>query len=175
MSNSDKKARLILERWVSDLQTKDRSIHKVSDNFDELFHNLWTAKVSFDIAHQLVDEAVSAHNPTDYVARFTYKNLKAQLNGQSFTDFVANWKKNIKDRAYQSFYTFYPIDGDDQEEKKYGSMSAQEYSKQRKYANTFPELDIDALKKQIKETQLINEKDRDSDIDLDINLEDNDE
>ena len=49
----------------------------------------------------------------------------------------------------QSFYAVYPIDGEaTKEERQFGNMSAQEYSKQRKYAESFPRLDIEALKKQ---------------------------
>jgi len=153
MSTSDKKrAKLIVERWASELATKsssERSRHKVSENFDELFYELWKSGVEFDVVHDMLKDIVAVHFPKLAVAKKTYTSLKTHMQGKSFPEFLDDWKENIKNKAMTSFYALYPIDGETkQEEKKFGSMSQQEYSKQRKYTEAFPQLDINELKKQ---------------------------
>jgi hypothetical protein len=150
MSNPDnKRARLILERWAADLRDKDRSRFKVTENFEELFNEMWRASIPFEIVHDMVSDAIKEHLPSGFVAKKTYATLKHQLQGKNYNEFLEDWKESIKDKAFQAFYTFYPIDGEgEKEEKKYGNMSAQEYTKQLKYASSFPTIDIEALKKQ---------------------------
>jgi len=156
MSNSDKKrAKLIIERWSSELATKsssERSRHKVSENFDSLFYDLWKSSIPFDVVHDMLSDIISKHFPNQTVAKRTFTALKPHMQGKTFVEFLEDWKESIKHKAMQSFYALYPIDGENKtEEKKFGSMSAQEYSKQRKYADSFPRLDIEALKKQREE------------------------
>ena len=172
MSKSDaRRAKLIVERWASELVLKassERSRHKVTENFDNVFYDLWKASIPFDIVHDMMSTIISHHFPSQIVAKRTYQNLKQQMGGKTFIEFLEDWKEGIKNKAYQSFYALYPIDGEmQQEEKKYGNMSAQEYSKQRKYAESFPQLDIDKLKKQREKMQ--------NNLDVDLNnLEDED-
>ncbi len=156
MSNSDKKrAKLIIERWGSELATKsssERGRNKVTENFDNLFYELWKASISFDIVHDMLSDIIAKHFPSHSVAKRTFTTLKQHLQGKSFVEFLQDWKESIKNKAMQSFYALYPIDGETkQEEKTFGNMSQQEYSKQRKYAESFPQLDIEALKKQREE------------------------
>ena len=156
MSNSDKKrAKLIVERWSSELATKsssERSRHKVSENFDTLFYELWKSTIPFDVAHDMLSEIIAHHFPNQTVAKRTYTTVKSHLNGKTFIEFLEDWKEGIKHKAMQSFYALYPIDGEvKSEEKKYGNMSQQEYSKQRKYTEAFPQLDIEELKRQREE------------------------
>ena len=146
----DKRARLILERWVSELPQKDRSKNNLSNNFEELFYDMFKASIPFDSAHGLLKEAIAHHFPTQSVAKFTYKNTRRDPN-QTFAEFLDGWKKLIADEATKAFYAFYQVEGEDakKEEKKFGNMSAQEYMKQRKYAESFPTIDTDALQKKI--------------------------
>lgn len=152
MSNNNqlKAAKLIIERWAADLTNKDRSHHNLLNNFEELFHDMWRASIPFEIVHDFMSEIIKHHLPSHYVAKKTYSAIKNKLQGQSFADFLEGWKKYIKSQAYQALYTFYPIENEEKTEKdnKFGNMSAQEYMKQRRYADSFPELDIEALKKQ---------------------------
>ena len=149
MKSDDKRARLILERWVAELSTKDRSKNSLSNNFEELFYDMFKASIPFDTAHSLLKEAIGHHFPSASVAKYTFKNVQ-QKPGQTFGEFLDGWKKLITDEATQAFYSFYQVEGENQEiEKKFGSMSAQEYSKQRKYAEAFPVIDTDALQKKI--------------------------
>ena len=138
----------ILKRWEADLSGKDRSRTAVSENFSELFYELWSASIPFEIVESLVPQAIKAHLPNKIIAGKTYKQLKQKLGGQSFHDFMDAWKKNISDKGYEAFYAQYPIEGvEEKEEKKFGSMSTQEYNKQRKYVEAFPILDTEALKR----------------------------
>lgn len=148
MANLKTVANHIFKKWESELANKDRSRGAVSDNFGELFYDMWKASVPFDIAESFITQAVKAHLPSKVIAGVTYKQLKTKLGGVSFPEFMESWKKNISDKCYESFYTQYPIEGvQDKEEKKFGSMSIQEYNKQRKYVEAFPILDTEALKR----------------------------
>ena len=152
MNNLNTVAKHVYKKWEAELASKDRSRSAVSDNFSELFYELWKASVTFEIAESYVSQAIKAHLPAKTIAGLTYKRLKPQLGGVSFHEFMDDWKKNISSKAWDAFYTQYPIDGvEEKEEKKFGSMSVQEYNKQRKYVESFPVLDIEALKKKREE------------------------
>ena len=153
MSTSDtKRAKLIVERWSSELATKssgERSRHKVSENFDNLFYELWKSSVPFDTVHDMLKDIISEHFPNHSVAKRTYAALKQHMQEKTFIEFLEDWKESIRNKAMTSFYAMYPIDGEvKQEEKKFGNMSQQEYSKQRKYTESFPQLDVEELKRQ---------------------------
>jgi len=150
VSNDKAKAKHVFKKWAASLASKDRSKNSLSDNFGELFYDLWASSVSFSDAENILDDAVKEHLPNNYVANTTYKYAKAnnKHGNQSFNEYFNSWKDLIRDRATESFYAQYPIDGvEKKEEKKFGNMSIQEYNKQRKYADSFPILDTDALKK----------------------------
>jgi hypothetical protein len=145
-----KRARLILERWVAELPQKNRAKDNLANNFEELFESMSDANIPFDAAHGLLKEAIGHHFPTKSVAKFTYKNTRRDPN-ISFDDFLDGWKRLITDEATKAFYAFYRVEGENEnkEEKKYGTMSAQEYMKQRRYADSFPTIDTDALQDKI--------------------------
>ena len=71
----------------------------------------------------------------------------AKLTSASEQDYIDNWKKTIKDKGLQAFYDYYSIDGEEakKEPAQYGSMSKEEYHKQRRYADRYPELDTESL------------------------------
>lgn len=169
MSLSEKRAKLIIERWAAELEHKDRTLSAVSGNFDEVFYELWKASVDFETVHEMLPDIVKHHLPNNFIASNTYKARKHQLN-QSFTEFMNDWKKLLKDKALQSFYSYFSVEGEDEfkeEEKKYGNMSAQEYRRQRKYAESFPELDWRKLKAQMDEAM----KNIENDLDIDVEVE----
>lgn len=147
MSNEEKKADLIFDRWQADLKEMDRSRHKVEGNFELLFVTLDESKISFEIAHQILDKAIKAHYPPSGAVDNTYRRLKPMLNGKNKQEFLEEWKENISAAAKRAFYGLYSIDGAaEQEDKKYGSMSGPEYKKQRKYAESYPILDWTKIK-----------------------------
>jgi hypothetical protein len=146
-----KRAKLILERWSSELANKDRTSTNVVGNFEELFHDMWSANIPFDEAHKLLNEAIASHLPSQSIAKLTYKGLKSQID-KTYSEFLEDWKKSISNKATQAFYSFYPVDGENiKKKKKFGNMSIQEYNKQRKHIESFPVLDTDELQKKIDE------------------------
>lgn len=142
---SDKrKANKIFERWKAYLSNADRGYDAVSGNFDELFYDLAKINVKADIAKGFLKGAIEAHLPSPVIAKWTYKRMDKNIVG-SYEEFMANWKKNITDKAGASFYAMFPFDEDKDDDKKFGNMSKQEYMKQRKYAAQFPTLDLASI------------------------------
>lgn len=147
MSKEEKKAELIFDRWKADLKEMDRSREKVPGNFELLFNTLSESKISFEYAHIILDKAIKAHYPPTGAVDNTYRRLKPMLNGKTRQEFLDEWKDNIADAAKRSFYGLYSIDGAAaSEEKKYGSMSAAVYRKERAHAETYPILDWTKIK-----------------------------
>lgn len=147
MSKEQTKAELIFDRWKADLKEMDRSRHKVEGNFELLFVTLDESKISFETAHQILDKAIKAHYPSQSVVDRTYRRLKPVVS-KSKDEFHEEWKDNISAAAKRAFYGLFNIDGaaEKQEDKEYGSMSASEYRKQRKYADSYPTLDWTKIK-----------------------------
>lgn len=141
---SKKRAGLIFDRWKASLADKDRKITHTSENFDELFYSLSSSGIDFDVARALVNDAVTAHMPTKSVADHTYKKHGKYSSAKSFSEYMQEWRGKIEDKANNSFFTFFEIDGPE-EKKVFGSMSAREYTLQRKHAESFPLLDLDKL------------------------------
>jgi len=142
-----KKANLIFDKWKAELKEMDRTRANVDGNFDILFSNLKNSKVSFDTALEILPKAITAHYPTDFVVDFVYKKTKGF--GKSKQEYADEWKENISGSAKRMFYSLYDIDGaakNDGEDKKYGSMSAAEYRKQRQHIDSVPELDWTKIK-----------------------------
>jgi hypothetical protein len=146
MSNDEKKASLIFDKWKAELKEMDRSRANVDTNFDNLFTSLKQSKVSFDTAHAILPKALVAHYPNQSVIDNVYKRVK--ISGKPKQEFADEWKENIASSGKRIFYSVYPIDGVEEEEgeKKYGSMSAREYRLQRKHADSFPQLDWTKIK-----------------------------
>ena len=161
------KVELIFDKWKAELVGKNRSRTAVAGNFDELFSSWFRSKVSFDDAHGLLDTAIKAHQPSDSVAKNTYKRLKrVSAFSKTESEFITEWKQNIAAAAKQVFYSLYEIDGSNpQQEVKYGNMSSQEYRKQRKYAESHPLLDWTKIKINPIEED-VNSEDTETDVDL---------
>jgi hypothetical protein len=169
-------ANLMLERWIAELRTKDRTTANVGNNFDEIFSALYNAGISFDDAYALVDKAVKAHYPSASTARKVYKLKKYEWSTMDKTEreFIDDWNNSIKDIGLQVFYNYFQIEGDEAVKKKktYGSMSQGEYLKQRKYIDAIPVLDVNTLPefKPITEDIFDEFPEMDSDDDIDVDL-----
>lgn len=153
-TTSERKADLIFEKWTIDLRNKDRSMANVSKNFDELFNQLFEADIEFDVVHPMVEIVARKHYPPDRVARHTYDDLERKQGHLTYREFVDNWCKEIKDKAFESFYAFFSNDVQTPEEKKFGSMSVKEYRLQRKYAESFPEITFEELEQRMKKIEI---------------------
>ena len=142
---SDKRqAKKIFDRWKACLANADRSFDAVSGNFDELFYDFAKINIKADVAKSFLDEAVGAHLPAAMTAKWTYKRMDKNVVG-TFEEFFTSWKKTISDKAGASYYAMFPFENDQEEEKKFGSMSKQEYMKQRRYAAQFPSIDLSEI------------------------------
>ena len=146
INKDEKKANLIFDKWKAELKEMDRSRANVENNFDSLFSLLKESKVTFDTAHRILSRAIIAHYPNQSVIDNVYKRVK--ISGKPKQEFADEWKENIASGAKRTFYSIYPIDGVEKadEEKKYGSMSASEYRKQRQHAESYPLLDWTKIK-----------------------------
>jgi hypothetical protein len=63
----------------------------------------------------------------------------------SYSEWLENWREDIKSKAYQSFYDFFPLEDTSpktsgKKQKKFGSMSVAEYTRQRSHADSFETL-----------------------------------
>jgi hypothetical protein len=135
------KGNLIFDKWKASLPERDRTKAYWQGNFEDLFDGLFRAKIEFEQAHEILDKAIKAHYPTYAIARRVYKRVKQTGTSSTETEFIEDWQNQIAETAKRVFYDIYTIEGAPEEEEKYGSMSASEYRKQRKYAESHPLLD----------------------------------
>ena len=143
-SLSRRQAKLLFEQWRAGLADKDRSHNRLTENFDDLFFELDRNNIEFEIAHEYLDLAIAAHLPDKKTLRYTYKRTKGF--GMSEDDFHEGWKTKIRDTATNVFYSRYPLDTPEKEESNNPSgMSKDEYLRQRRYANSFPVLDLSKI------------------------------
>ena len=141
-----KLATRVFDQWKSDLANLDRGHASLLDNFDLLFENMLYSSITFDTAEGFINEAVRAHLPTKYIIKLTYK--KRLERGISEQDFFEEWKRLITDRAKQAFFLRYPLEIEKPEATASGAMSRDEYVRQRRYADSFPSIDLGKIKEQ---------------------------
>jgi hypothetical protein len=159
------KGNLIFDKWKSSLIQKDRTKPYWQSNFEELFDKLYRAKIQFDQAHEILDKAIRAHYPTYSIARRVFKRVKQMGAASSESEFIEDWHNQIAETAKCVFYAIYTIEGDEEQEEKYGSMSASEYRKQRKYAESHPLLDWTKIQLEMSN---VDQVDTLTDIDVDL-------
>lgn len=151
---STPKLDLIFERWKASLHKKKRSKEFVTSNFDELFDAFNSAAATFEEAHSYLAPAIKVHLPSVGLCKATWKMAKNNPANSEMTEkeFVDSWNKSISDKATNSFYNIFPLPVDkdeDPEPKVYGQMSATEYKKQRKNAESYPVLDTEELERRL--------------------------
>ena len=157
------KAELLFMKWKADLAEMDRSKPMVEGNFDLLFEQLHKAKVKMEDALPYLDKATKAHYPKPNIIKHTFRKVKQFNQYENAEDFEVSWKEFIGDAAKRVFFSIYDIDGaDNNKETKYGNMSASEYRKQQKYADSHPSIDWKAI---------IQERDAEVDDGPNINLD----
>lgn len=154
-------AELVFDRWKANLSSMDRSRKAVGGNFDLLFEELHRDGVEFEIAKEILAKAIKAHQPSQAKAKSIYQYTKKSNSRNILTlpEFVEEWNASIANEATKSFYTYFEIkkpkaakgDVEDAGPKIFGSMSEREYRLQRKFADSFPVLDTEALEKQLQE------------------------
>lgn len=144
---------LIFDEWKANLKNRDRSGPAVAGNFDELFHELKKANATFEEAHAILPKAIKAHLPPIGLAKNIYKNGKTNPKVACYSEkeFIDQWNQDINDKGTAAFFDNFPRaktdPDDDGEPKVYGQMSAKEYRAQRRYADSFPILNTEALER----------------------------
>ncbi len=138
-------AKRLFERWKADLADRDRSIGAVSENFNRIFEEFRTNAVTAEIAYEYLDVIVEKHFPNNHVVKLSYKRNK--FGHDSMDEYHESWKNSIRDKGTNMFYLSYPPELEEPENKipLPQGMSLEEYSKQRKHANSFPILDLNLL------------------------------
>jgi hypothetical protein len=169
-------AELIFMKWKADLADMDRSSAAMEGNFDILFFNLSRSRVSMEAALPYLDRAIKAHSPSEYVLKSVFKQMKKNGNtSNSLQEFETSWKEHIASAAKRVFFSIYTLEEAETKTTKYGNMSASEYRKQQKYADSHPTLDWEALIKEQEQEAEADSKSPDVDpgkVNLDINLGD---
>lgn len=145
----DTTIRTIVEKWKTSLTDKSKSA--VSGNFDRLFMRLAKLDIPFDTARSTADKAIDIHFPRPSVIKGVWRKAKTNFPGD-IKEFEESWKEMISEKGLESFHAFFSEDTED-EPAMVGTMSAQEYIKQRKYANSFPTFDWTTARDQISKNQ----------------------
>jgi len=150
-----RQAKLIFEQWRAGLADRDRSHTRLTENFDELFYELDRYNVNFELAHEYLDLAIAAHLPDKKTLKFTYKRTKGF--GMSEDEFHEKWKVKIRDAATNVFYARFPIEGEGEKEESIlpQGMSKDEYLRQRRYANSFPTLNLSLIPDLVEEDDIL--------------------
>ncbi len=143
----EREANRILKEWRADLRDMDRSIKHVKENFGILFHNLFEANIPAGIVDSIFSDAVRAHFPPKTVIDSTYKGHYSSkfLTKQ---EFLKEWESAIELDAVEMRKEYYPMDelaGVEPPKTQFGQMSSKEYTAQRKYADSFRELDPNTI------------------------------
>ena len=146
-ANEKKRATRVFDQWKSELVSMDRGHASLLDNFDLLFENMLYSNITFDVAESFLNEAIAAHMPNKYIVKLTFKKRKDK--GISEQDFFEEWKRLITDRGKQAFFLRYPLEIDKPEPAPAGAMSRDEYVRQRRYADSFPSIDLGKMKEQV--------------------------
>ena len=140
---SKKAAKLIFEKWKSEFPNFDKRRDAVRENFDKLFCDLYEASIDFDIAHEIIEEAIKKHLPREDTAQWVWKGIRKHV-ASTYSEWLESWREDIKSKAFQSFYDFFPLmessNQGSKSGKKFGSMSVAEYTRQRKHADAFETL-----------------------------------
>lgn len=154
---TENKLDLILKQWIASLKFRKRDRTNVAPNFEDLFEQLKNAGATFDEAYALLPKAIKAHLPITAIAKSSFKKLQKHPNfDKTEKEYIEEWHKSIEDTATNSFFIWFPIkkdDDDDGEPKVYGNMSAKEYHQQRAYADQFVTLDTAELEQRMHNRQ----------------------
>jgi hypothetical protein len=147
-------AEKLFTKWEASLYSVKKDKQFASIMADELFFDLSENSIDFDLAYKYIEKTIEALSPPNHLIKRVHKivNFQGPLN-----DFANDWKLRIKEDVFNSFYTYYEVGKQSKDSSsKYGSMSAIEYKRQRAYANSHEEVDLNTLppKKMITDEEL---------------------
>lgn len=139
MSDQEKLAKRLFDQWKSGIKrksSKERGWSHVEANFDELFFELHKYDVPYEMAEIYIHEAALVHMPTYMVVENVWKTMKARNPGLDKKQWLDDWKEGIVEMSQISFFNWYQPT-ETKVETPTGGMDAQEYVKQRRYADKF--------------------------------------
>jgi len=139
MSEQEKLAKRLFDQWKVNIKrksSKERGWSSVETNFDELFFELHKYEIPYELAEKYIHEAALVHMPTYMVVENVWKSMKAKHPGLDKKQWLDDWKTGIGEMAQASFFNWYqPVE--EKVETPTGGMDAQEYARQRRYADKF--------------------------------------
>lgn len=149
MSDKTTLAKRLFEQWKVELKKKDAAARKwsaVESNFEEIFYTLHTHEVDYDIAEALISEIAAAHMPNLIVVDRVWKAAHQRSPDLNKREWLDHWKESIKEKAMAAFFTWYQPVKVQPVQAPTGSMDAQEYARQRRYADRFAAITSDELR-----------------------------
>lgn len=140
---------LIFQQWVASLPNRDRTRNAIQGNFEDLFLSFKREGLALESAYEYLGRAIKAHEPNASLIKNVYKKVRQKGIAVSEKEFGEAWCKDIADKANGVFFDVFPVETKEADEPEdpvvYGSMTAKEYKLQRKHADAYPRLDIEAL------------------------------
>lgn len=106
------KANRIFEKWKVDFVKMDKKRENMRENFDQLFYSLYAASIPYDIAREIVDDAVGYSLPSHSTAKYVWKVKKPYVK-TSYKEWLDGWKDDIRNKALAAYYELYPIEEKD--------------------------------------------------------------
>lgn len=138
---------MIFEKWHAEFSEMRKSKEHYYENFHSLFSDMSAMDVPFDVAYEYIKSAISRHIPSASTVKFIFKKNQGKNRGSSEQEFFEEWKELIRSKAYAAFHDIYPLQTDtpkvNHELPK--AISREEYSQQRRHANSFPILDLGSI------------------------------
>ena len=150
-------ARKIFNKWKTDFRGFNKKREAIPHNFDQLFYAFSTSDVDFDTAEAYISDAVAVHLPDLPTCKRTFKYMKGK-EFYTLDEFVASWKEDIELMGRESFYRWYDLEVESAP-KKIGGMEPQSYIKYKKYIDSFPTVDLKAIREA--SAQVVDEEDVD--------------
>ena len=126
-----------------------------------MFYALKQIGVDFDLAKEIRDQAIEAHLPNRQTIKTNYRKWKNKYD--SLEDFEKSWARMISDAAINVFYIWFNAETEEHKQTLKeelfsvnekgetvapNGMSKEEYNRMRRYAESFPLVDVAALRRQ---------------------------
>lgn len=150
------KCELIFQQWKASLSTRDKSKDAVPRDFEELFTDLKAEGMTAEAAYELLPKAIKAHYPSPSYVKNAYRKNKHFGKWASEKELEDQWKLDIENHAEQAYFEVYPIQTEKKKEaeapKVYGNMSEKQYKEMREFADSIPEINWDALNKELEQS-----------------------
>lgn len=145
---------MIFRRWRDLLANRDKRFDSVSDNFADLWYDLYKASIPHEVAYSFLEDAVACHLPSREQIKRTYQYRKSALF-KSHKEFMDSWMAGIRAKAVEAFEEYYPLEeaiemDKEVENKMHGGLTKTQLRQQRQYLEQFPILTFEEAKEKHK-------------------------